>query len=41
MVVGWGHLWGFFGVAGMLAGGVQGEAWVQAAAFAGFHNFCG
>lgn len=41
MVVGWGHLWGFFGVASMLAEPVQGEAWVQAAAFAGFCSFCG
>ena len=32
---------GFFGGASMLAGCVQGEVWVQAAAFGGFGNFCG
>ena len=32
---------GFFRGASMLAGCVHGEAWVQAAAFGGFGNFCG
>lgn len=40
MVVGW-YLWGFFGVVACWQSLVQGEALVQAAAFAGFCNFCG